>query len=278
MRYRMLALDLDGTLNNDSKVITERTRNALLAVQEQGVIVVLASGRPSPGLKRESDALMLKKYNGLLSSYNGGRVVEAATNNILYEKGLTREMAVRLLKHMEAFPVTPIVDNGIDYYTADRKAFMVEYESRLNNLGIKVVNNVAGDLDFDPVKVLAAAPKEILLPIAGQIMEPFLEEMSFVQSTPFFLEATWKGVNKASSLQAICERRNIRPEEVIAFGDEQNDIRMLQFAGLGVAMGNASEKLKAVADEVTLSNNEDGIAHVLEKYFDIPVREGRPEA
>ncbi len=271
MHYKMIALDLDGTLNNDQKIITQRTRDALLSVQRQGVIVVLASGRPAPGLKRESDALMLKQYNGLLSSYNGGKVVEAATNKVLYEKSLPNETAVRLLKYIEAFPVTPMVDDGKDYYAVDKEAFMVGYESRLNNLGIKVVGNVADEVDFNPVKVLIAAPNDVLISVAEQIMEPFNEELSFVQSTPFFLEATVKGINKASSLEAICELKNIKPEEVIAFGDEQNDIKMLQFAGLGVAMGNASEKLKAVADEVTLSNNEDGIAHTLEKYFDLSI-------
>ncbi len=269
MRYKMIALDLDGTLNNDQKVITQRTKDALIAVQKQGVIVVLASGRPAPGLKRESDALKLEEYHGLLSSYNGGKVVEAATQKVLYEKSLPNEVAVRLLKHIEAFPVTPIVDDGIDYYTADRNAFMIEYESKLNNLGIKVVNNVAEGVNFDPVKVLIAAPNEVLLPLCDRIMEPFKEELSFVQSTPFFLEATRKGVNKASSLEAICNLLSIKPEEVIAFGDEANDLKMLEFAGLGVAMGNASEKLKSIADEITLSNNEDGIAHTLSKYFNL---------
>lgn len=271
MRYRMIALDLDGTLNNDNKEISDRTRDALIAVQKQGVIVALASGRPAPGLKRESDILELEKYNGILLSYNGGKVVDAATKKVLYEKCVPKELAKRLLKHIEAFPVTPLVDDGIDYYATSREAFMLEFECRLNNLGAKIVENVADSINFNPAKVLIAAPNEFLMPVVDQIKEPFRTEFSFFHSSSYFLEATMKGINKGSSLQNVCDNLGIRREEVIAFGDEQNDLKMIEFAGLGVAMGNASDKLKAVADEVTLTNNEDGIAHIIEKYFNISV-------
>lgn len=269
MRYKMIALDLDGTLNNDEKKITPKTKEALIAVQKKGVKVVLASGRPTSGLKRESDALELEKYNGILLSYNGGKVVDATTKEVIYEKSLPNETAVRLLKHMEDFEVSPIVDNGKHYYTTSKDEFMIEFESRLNNLGIKEVENVADAVDFNPVKVLIAAPKEYLVPASEKIMEPFKKELSFVQSTPFYLEATMKGINKASSLQAVCDKLNISPDEIMAFGDEHNDLTMIEFAGLGVAMGNACAKLKEVADEVTLSNNDDGIAHTLNKYFNL---------
>jgi len=271
MKYKMIALDLDGTLNNDDKKITPKTRAALIEAQKKGAVVVLASGRPAPGLKRESDELELEKYKGLLLSYNGGRVVHADTNEILYEKGMTHEIATRLLRHLEAFPVTPIVDDGKHYYAKDPDGFMVEVESKLNNMGVKVVNNVANAIDFAPVKVLIAAPNETLLPECEKIMKPFDDELSFIQSTPYFLEATMKGISKASSLQTICDLLEIKAEEVMAFGDAQNDISMIEFAGLGVAMGNACDPLKEIADEITLSNNEDGIAHTLSKYFGIAV-------
>lgn len=269
MKYKMIALDLDGTLNNDQKKISARTREALIAVQKKGVKVVLASGRPITGLYRECEALELEKYSGILLSYNGGKVIDATTKKVLYEKSLPRETAVRLLKHIEEYPVTPIVDNGKEYVTTSKEEFMIEAESKLNNLGIMEVNNVAAAVNFNPVKVLMAAPKEVLDPAIDKITEPFQEELSFVKSSPIFLEATMKGINKASSLQAVCDRLEIKPEEVMAFGDEKNDMEMLRFAGLGVAMGNACEPLKKIADEITLSNNEDGIAHVLEKYYEL---------
>ncbi len=271
MKYKMIALDLDGTLNNDEKMITPKTRAALIEAQKMGVVVVLASGRPTPGLKRESDELELEKYKGLLLSYNGGKVVHASTKEVLYEKSMSQDIAIRLLKHLEDFPVTPIVDNGKHYFARHEKEFMIKEESKLNNMGIKIVNKIVDVIDFSPVKVLIAAPNETLVPASEKIMEPFDEELSFIQSSPYFLEATVKGINKASSLQTICDLLSIKPKEVMAFGDAQNDISMLQFAGLGVAMGNACDPLKEIADEVTLTNNEDGIAYTISKYFDIAV-------
>jgi hypothetical protein len=269
MRYKMIVLDVDGTLNNDQKIITQKTRDALIAVQKQGVIVVLASGRPAPGLKRESDALELEKYHGLLLSYNGGKVIDATTQKVIYQKSIPKETATRLLKHLETFPVTPIVDDGTYIYTTDEEGYQIRYESQNNNLRVKIVNNVADNINFCPIKILIAAPNDVLLSASKKIMAPFEKELSFTLSAPFYLEAMMKGVSKESSLQIICDILNIKPEEVMAFGDAQNDIPMIEFAGLGVAMGNACEELKAIADEVTLSNNEDGIAHTLKKYYEI---------
>lgn len=268
MRYKMIALDLDGTLNNDQRIITRKTREALIAVQNQGLIVVLASGRPAPGLKYENDELELGKHHGLLLSYNGGKIIDATTQEVIYEKTIPGDIARRLLKHLEAFPVTPIVDDGQYIYTTDKAGYRIGDESRNNKLELKLVNNIADDLDFCPVKILIAAPNEVLGPEVQRITTVFEEELSFILSAPFYLEATMKGISKAGSLQTICDILHIKPEEVMAFGDAQNDISMLEFAGMGIAMGNACEELKAVADEITLSNNEDGIAYSLKKYFE----------
>jgi hypothetical protein len=247
----MIVLDVDGTLINDEKIITPKTKDALIAVQRQGVIVVLASGRPSPGLLGE------EKYHGLLLSYNGGKVIDATTQKVIYQKSIPRETATRLLKHLETFPVTPIMDDGKYIYTTDEDAYQIRYESQNNNLKIKIVNNLADDINFCPIKILIAAPNEVLLSASKKIMAPFENELSFTLSAPFYLKATMKGVSKASSLRIICNILNIKPEEVMAFGDAQNDIPI------------ACEELKAIADEVTLSNNEDGIAHTLKKYYEI---------
>ncbi len=270
--YKMIALDLDGTLNNDAKVITPKTRAALLAVQQQGIRVVLASGRQAPGLQREATALDLKSYHGLLLSYNGGRIEDAATNEILYKKGIPNELAVRFLRHLEKFPVSPIVDDGIAIYTTRADCFKVQDESRNNNMQVKIVSNIADAVAqgrFSPGKILTAAPNEVLVPLLDEIRAPFQDKMDFVQSAPFFYEGTMQGVNKADSLGQVCEILDIAPEEVMAFGDAQNDIPMIEFAGLGVAMGNACQELKEIADDITLSNNNDGIAHMLAKHYDI---------
>lgn len=266
MKYKMIALDLDGTLNNDQKVISPVTKNSLIEVQKQGVRVVLASGRPAPGLKRECDSLELVKYHGLLLSYNGGKVIDAATNEVLYEQSIPNHMAVKLLSHLEQFPVNVMVDDGIDMYAIAEDGFQVSYEYRNNNMGLKIVNNLAASIDFSPVKILIAAPPEVLAVYEKEIAADFQDKFSFVRSAPVYLEATLKGISKAESLGRAAAVLNIKQEEIMAFGDGLNDLSMIQFAGLGVAMGNACEELKEAADVVTLSNNEDGIALILKKY------------
>ena len=270
MEYKMIALDLDGTLNNDEKVITPRTREALMAVQEQGVIVALVSGRQAPGLQREADALHLEDYHGLRISYNGGRIEDATTGQILFDSAIDKQTAVAFLRHLEEWPeLSPIVDDGKYIYTTDASRHKVMDESRNNNLGVRIVENIAEAVTFAPVKILTAAPNEILVPHLEDIRRGFEDKLSFVQSAPWFYEATVKGVSKSSSLHQACARLGIEPTEVMAFGDAQNDMSMLDFAGYGVAMGNACDELKAMADEITATNNEDGIALTLSRHFDI---------
>ena len=270
MEYKMIALDLDGTLNNDEKIITPRTREALMAVQEQGVIVALVSGRQAPGLQREADALHLEDYHGLRISYNGGRIQDATTGKILFDSAIDNETAVSFLRHLEAWPeLSPIVDDGKYIYTTDASRHKVMDECRNNNMQVKIVDNIADAVDFAPVKILTAAPNDILVPHLADIRRGFEDKLSFVQSAPWFYEATMKGVSKSSALGQACEQLGISQSEVMAFGDAQNDMSMLDFAGYGVAMGNACDELKAMADEITATNNEDGIAVTLERHFSL---------
>ncbi len=266
--YKMIALDLDGTLNNDNREITPKTRDALIAVQQQGVRVVLASGRQAPGLLPDAEALDMAKYHGLLLSYGGGRITDATTGEIVFDSSIDNETAVRFLRHLEQWPeLSPIVDDGHDIYTTDASRHKVYDESHNNQLGVKIVPNIADAVTWRPCKILTAAPNEILVPHLEDIRRGYEDVMSFVQSAPWFYEGMPKGTSKEGSLAKVCEKLSIDPSEVMAFGDAQNDIGMIRFAGCGVAMGNACEELKAVADEITLSNNEDGIAHTLARHF-----------
>lgn len=267
--FSWIVLDLDGTLNNDKHVITKKTRDALLYAQEQGTRIVLASGRPTSGFHKEIEALQLHTYHGIVLSYNGGKIIDVHTGNVLYENSIPLPLAKALCRHLEAFPVIPIVDDGMSIYTDNPNGFQIAYESSNNQLMIKRVDNIADALDFSPVKVLIACPQEELAPILEDIRAPFEQELSFILSAPFYFEATRKGIDKSSSLKILCELLNISSKDMIAFGNAQNDYTMLSYAGHGVAMGNACEACKQIAQEVTLTNNEDGIAHTLKKFFPI---------
>lgn len=269
MSYKMIVLDIDGTLTNDEKIITPRTKNALMRAQEEGVILVLASGRPDAGLVKISSELELENHHGLLLAYNGGKVLDAQTKEVLYEKSIPLDRAKAFLSHLEQFPVIPMVYDFPYLIVPDKDGYKVEYEGRINDLTVKELSPLGEKIYFSPVKILSSAPNKVLLSVMDEITKPFEEEFAFILSAPYYLECNMKGISKADSLAKVCDSLHITSEEVMAFGDAQNDLSMIQFAGLGVAMGNACEELKEAADEITLSNNEDGIAAVVEKYFNL---------
>ena len=134
MEYQLIAMDLDGTLNNDQKIITEKTKTALMAAQERGIRLALASARPSPGLFKERDILRLQDYQGILMSYNGGRIVDAATGKVLFETSMDLDQTKQVLRRLEELPVTPILDDGVQFYVADKNGYKVDYECKNNQM------------------------------------------------------------------------------------------------------------------------------------------------
>ena len=267
MNCKLIAMDLDGTLNNDEKRITEKTKAALMDAQKQGIRLALASARPSPGLFKERDILRLQDFGGILMSYNGGRIVDAATGETLFETAMDLQQTKQVLRLLETLPVTPILDDGKQFYVTDQNGYKVDYECRNNNMVCSEVGNLADFLSFAPIKILMSVLPEELSSIQKQIADFLPEELTVVQTAPFYLEVIPRRINKGQGIQDICAAIGISTEEVIAFGDAANDIPMLQAAGVGVAMGNATDAVKAEANYVTLSNNEDGIAAALEKFL-----------
>ena len=127
MGYKLIAMDLDGTLNNDQKVITEKTKAALMEAQKQGIRLALASARPSPGLFKERDILRLQDYKGILMSYNGGRIVDAESGKVLFETSMDLQETKQVLRKLESLPVTPILDDGVQFYVTDKTGYKVDY-------------------------------------------------------------------------------------------------------------------------------------------------------
>ena len=267
MDYKLIAMDLDGTLNNDQKTITEITKAALMAAQERGIRLALASARPSPGLFKERDILRLQDYNGILMSYNGGRIVDAATGRVLFETSMELNQTKQVLRRLEELPVTPILDDGVQFYVADKNGYKVDYECKNNQMTCSEVGNLADFLSFAPIKILMSVQPEELPKVQQQIAAFLPEELTVVQTAAFYLEVIPKVINKGQGIRDICAVLGIQPAQVISFGDAANDIPMLREAGMGVAMGNAADAVKAAADMVTLSNNDDGIAAALEKLL-----------
>ncbi|MBQ6469200.1 MAG: HAD family phosphatase [Lachnospiraceae bacterium] len=267
MNLKLIALDLDGTLTNDQKEITPRTMEILMKLQKEGVRLALASARPAPGLYAVCDLLQMRAYGGILMSYNGGRIVEASTGKTLYETGMDREETKGILRFLDTLPVNVILDDGVQFYVKDPKAYKIEYECRNNRMTCSEVADLAEFLSFSPVKLLLSVQPEILSNVQKTIAQQLPPSLIVVRTAPFYLEIIPSSINKGKGLLDICQVLGIDRSETAAFGDAENDIPMIRAAGFGVAMGNAEEAVKAAADYVTASNNEDGVALALEKVL-----------
>lgn len=267
MNYRLIALDLDGTLYNDRKEITPATLNALRDAQDSGIRLMISSARPVPGLYRSRDALDMERHDGILMAYNGGRILTARDNQTLFADEIPLETARDMLKKLEDMPVTPILDDGRIFYVTDPAAYKVEYECKNNDMTCERVPNLAEFIHFAPAKILMSVQPEQIAEVQREIARMLPEGLTVVQTAAFYLEIIPKTVGKGAALLKVCEKLHIDPAQTIAFGDSENDISILRAAGQGVAMGNAAGNVKAAANFITLSNNEDGIAKALERLL-----------
>ena len=278
MAVKAIALDIDGTLTNDEKKVTPRTREALLDAQRAGIRVILASGRPSRGLMALARELELPKHGGLLVSYNGAHVTDAATDEVLFDQPMAVDDMLELLDHLRGFDVIPWVTEGEYLYIEDAYRCMIEhkgvpmnivkYERDHCDLILREVRDLAEVCSRPQDKILTAGTDTYLQAHADEMYAPFRDRLSGMFTADFYFEFMAPGIDKANALAGALPKLGIDASEVAAFGDGQNDAHMLAWAGCGVAMGNAIDETKAAANMVTASNNEDGIALALEKILD----------
>lgn len=273
MKYKLLVLDVDGTLLNDEREISKRTLAALLKVQQMGVRIVLASGRPTYGLMPLAKTLELGNYGGFVLSYNGCQIIKAQNGEILFERRINPEMLPYLEKkaRKNGFAIFTYHDDTLITDSPDNE--YIKNEALLNNLKIIREDEFSTAIDFAPCKCMLVSDKEEALIGLEQHWEKRLAgTLDAFRSEPYFLEVVPCGVNKANTLGALLEHLGVTREEVIAVGDGVCDVTMLQLAGMGVAMGHSQDSVKVCADYVTASNEEDGVALAVEKLILAEVR------
>lgn len=273
MKYKLLVLDVDGTLLNDEREISKRTLAALLKVQQMEVRIVLASGRPTYGLMPLAKTLELGNYGGFVLSYNGCQIIKAQNGEILFERRINPEMLPYLEKkaRKNGFAIFTYHDDTLITDSPDNE--YIKNEALLNNLKIIREDEFSTAIDFAPCKCMLVSDKEKALIGLEQHWEKRLAgTLDAFRSEPYFLEVVPCGVNKANTLGALLEHLGVTREEVIAVGDGVCDVTMLQLAGMGVAMGHSQDSVKVCADYVTASNEEDGVALAVEKLILAEVR------
>lgn len=265
--YRLIALDIDGTTLNSKNQISPRTIAAIKAATAQGIYVVLASGRPLDGVMMHLETLGLVGENQFAISYNGALIQRVSDGKVLNSQTLKGRDAKRigatakaLGVHTHAFSLTRgLITPELSHYT--------EYEAQMNGIDCHLLDYAHLDDDELIMKVMMIDPPEILQPAIDQLPEAFYQDYTVLRSSAFFLEFMDPSTNKGAGVAALAEHLGIAQDEVICVGDAGNDHHMLRWAGLGVAMGNADLQTQAIADTVTASNDDDGVALVIEKYL-----------
>ncbi|PNV63112.1 Cof-type HAD-IIB family hydrolase [Clostridium sp. chh4-2] len=266
MAYQMIVLDLDGTLTNRDKIITPRTKEALMKAQEQGKTVVLASGRPTYGIMPLAKELKLEEYGGFILSFNGGIIINCRTMETVFQRQLPIESNAGIIHLAEHHRVNILTYEKDWIVVSDPEDEYAVKESVINHLPLHQVN-MMDYVKFQVPKFLMLDDGDYLAMVEPKVKAVLGKNFSVYRSEPYFLEILPKGVDKAQSLARLLESLNLKKEEMIACGDGYNDLSMIEFAGLGVAMENAVLPVRNAADYITLSNNDDGIAHVVEKFM-----------
>lgn len=268
MKYKLLVLDLDGTLTNDEKIITPKTYDALMKAQEEGVKIVLASGRPTFGIAPLAEKLKLKDYGGYILAFNGCRIINWQSREIISDSVLDPEVMPYLYEcsKKSGFPI--LTYQGEDIVTEYPEDQYVIEEARINKMPVRKMNDFMTEVKYPINKCLIVGEPERLHVLEIEMAEKLQGRMGIFRSAPFFLELVPLNVDKAKTLNILIKKIGITREEVVACGDGYNDLSMIEFAGMGVAMKNAVDEVKAKANYITIhDNNHDGIAEVIEKFF-----------
>ncbi len=265
MTYKMIVLDLDDTLLREDGTISPRTKQALINAQEAGIKVVLASGRPTYAMWDLAEELNLATYESFILSFNGGIITNCKTKEVVFSCVLAPEIAHHLYDVSKREGVNILTYLG-DNILTDEISEYIEVEANITKMPLLMTDDFKQAVSNPVVKVMMLEEPEKLALVEKKLQQEFAGALSVTRSKPFFLEFTENGVDKGNSLERLIDQLGITREEVIAIGDGNNDLTMLEFAGFGVAMGNAATNVKEIADYLTDTNMNDGVAKVVEEF------------
>lgn len=263
--YKMLVLDLDDTLLRDDYSISTRNKKLLTQAQEKGVKVVLASGRPTPAMVQFAEELQLAHYDSYMISFNGAVVTSMKNNKVLFEKSLTRDE----IHSLHDFSI----ENKVHIITYSDKGVVSETESEYIDVELKLTGIPHHKVPSFKTEITGSAVKCILLEEPDYLKQIEIKlkaertDLSVARSKPFFLEVMPHGIDKAASIDFLAKILGIKQSEVIAVGNAGNDLTMVQYAGLGVWVDNVIHELRHEADVIVASNNNDGVAEVVERFI-----------
>ena len=268
-QYKLIAIDIDGTLVRSDQHISPRTLDALMRVQERGEKVCICSGRPAYGIAPHAETLQLGKFGGFVVSYNGGDICQWDTKEEIYAKQLDEAVLPYLCDCTRKHGFSILTYVG-DHIVAEGKKTVenayVQFTSMRNKMPVQEVKDFQAEITYPISKCMIVGDPEPLHQLELEMVPMLNGKAEAFRSEPFFLEVVPQGIEKAKGLAVLLNHLRLQREELMAFGDGFNDVGMIRFAGLGVAMDNAQQVVKEAADFVTESNEADGIAIAIEEF------------
>ncbi|UWG97145.1 Cof-type HAD-IIB family hydrolase [Dehalobacter sp. DCM] len=261
---KLIAMDLDDTLLNDEGCISEENKEAVRRAVAQGVKVTLATGRMAFSARKHARELCLDVP---IITYNGALIEQAGNAEIIYRKVIPPALGAEIVRRLYPKEIHTQVFIKDNVYTYRANQHSEAYEKMT---GIRIITtDLVALLENEPEgadKIQCIGEEHALMTATEEVSRLYADRLHFTTSRAHYMDIIEKSVNKGNALKVLAEQLGILPEEVMAIGDNHNDMEMICYAGTGVAMGNALEELKEIADYVTLSNQENGVAHAIERF------------
>lgn len=266
---KLVAIDMDGTLLSADKTISEKNKQVLKEAKQKGIKVVICTGRPLASIKKYLDELDLNDAGDYSITFNGGLVQKNDTGEVLQKHVLTGEDVAAIYSSIHGLDLpVDLISEGNVYHLlpepANYPSIYQELNPAMNFLSVKL-DEVPTTIPYN--KMVVPTPADYLDSKIPLIPASINQNYSVVKSRDCLLEILNKEVSKGNALDFLGKYLDISQEEMMALGDEDNDISMIEYAGMGVAMENASEAVKKASNFVTQKNTEDGVAYAIEKFW-----------
>jgi len=268
--YKAVFLDMDGTLLKSDHSISEKTIQTIQTLTNKGIPVILVSARPLNAVLPTFHHIGLPKHYPIIT-LNGSYIVEA--EQPIFQAMVDPDTTAAVTEQVRPFGATIAYYLQREWYSEVSDSW-TDHEQKIMDVKVRV--GPIGELvrewsarKVGPNKMMVMSEPENIAKIQTQLRSVYNGKLNIYPSKPTYLEVMETSGSKSNAVRFISERLGLTPAEIIAMGDNYNDREMIQFAGMGVAMGNAPDEIKEAADYVTDTNNNDGVRLALEKFFDL---------
>lgn len=267
MTIKLIAIDIDGTTLNSHHELTKEVKETLQKKRDEGVNIVLCTGRSIVGVKDLIDQLGFDSDNDYVITFNGALTQTVKTKKILSHHTLDMNDFYEIATLSKKLGIHLHTEDQENIYTfnKDLSEYTI-YESYLTKMPVKYRTFDEMPLDFIFSKMMLIDKPELLNTAIENIPKEYFEKYEFVKSMPYFLEVLNKNASKGNAVKFLAEYLNIKQSEVMAIGDHMNDLSMIEYAGESVAMGNAIPEIKSIAKHITKTNDEHGVAYAIKTW------------